>query len=292
MIEFAHIINPVIVEESSDLYQAQPITFETMRNAKEAAKGHVDVKLFSAQYSEDRSLVPDEFTLTPDLQKSICDYGSFRTKRKLPLIKDILDRLYDVSNAEYFIYTNVDIAVMPFFYLAINEILDLGYDSFTINRRTISAKLTKSDRINLVYAELGESHPGHDCFIFRREMYPKFDLGHMAIGVNWVGRILLWNLISNSQEFRECKDKHLTFHIGNDKQWKSKDFADYAAHNKKEALEILGRLERQYGDLHSIAAFRPYLDGLDKLWCEADNPKTFKQALTQKIFPNIRCKTQ
>ena len=50
MREIAHIINPFIVGKSSDLFVAQPLTFETMRIAKEFARDRADVTLFSAQY--------------------------------------------------------------------------------------------------------------------------------------------------------------------------------------------------------------------------------------------------
>jgi len=149
----AHIINPVIVGESSDLFVAQPITFETMRIAQEFARGHVDVALYSAQYPEDRSIVPEWFQITPDLDRSIFEIRSFYKKRKLPLIKDILDRLYDASDADYFIYTNVDIALMPHFYVAVNKIIETGYDAFVINRRTISQEYTNVDQLYLMFSQ-------------------------------------------------------------------------------------------------------------------------------------------
>ena len=35
--------------------------------------------------------------------------GDFQKEIKLPLIHDILERLYNASDADYLIYTNVDI---------------------------------------------------------------------------------------------------------------------------------------------------------------------------------------
>ncbi len=72
------------------------------------------------------------------------DCGRFAVPRKLPLIKDILGRLYDASDAEYFIYTNVNIGLMPNFYVAVNAIIESGYDAFVINRRTISLRCRES----------------------------------------------------------------------------------------------------------------------------------------------------
>ena len=81
MRKLAHIVNPVAVDESSDLFVAQPVTFETMKASKEYAKGKVDVELFTTQYIEDRHMVPDGFTPTPDLDRSVLDIAEFSFKR-------------------------------------------------------------------------------------------------------------------------------------------------------------------------------------------------------------------
>ncbi|MGB3508584.1 MAG: FkbM family methyltransferase [Microcoleaceae cyanobacterium] len=73
VLNLAHIINPVVVGESSDLFVAQPITFETMKNAQNYAMGKVNVTLYSAQYPEDKSMVSDAFVKTPDLKTSVLD---------------------------------------------------------------------------------------------------------------------------------------------------------------------------------------------------------------------------
>jgi len=46
MLKIAHIVNPVKVDISSDLYFAQPITFETMRTAREIACGKMDITFY------------------------------------------------------------------------------------------------------------------------------------------------------------------------------------------------------------------------------------------------------
>ena len=240
MRKIAHIINPVIVNESSDLFIAQPITFETMRIAQEFARGHVDVALYSAQYPEDRPIIPEWFQMTPDLDRSILDIGSFHKKRKLPLIKDVLDRLYQYSeDADYLIYTNVDIAVMPYFYCTIADIIASGVDDMVINRRTISDRYKKTSEIHSMYAKIGESHPGHDCFVFKKSVYRDFILHDACIGTNWIGKILVANLIYHSFNFKEISDLHLTFHIGDNRGWKRPEFSDYDQHNEKILVEIL-----------------------------------------------------
>lgn len=238
MIKISHIINPFNVDAASDLYTAQPVTFKTMNTAREFAEGKISVKLYSAHFPEDKDFVPDYFIKTRDMTRSILDINSFKKKKKLPLIKEILDKLYESSDAEYFIYTNSDIALQPYFYVTIKNIIGREYDAFTINRRTIS-KEYKIDQLMSMYADIGEPHPGHDCFVFKRSLYPRFNLGAACIGADWIGRVLITNLICHSEIFKVFKDMHLTFHIGDDRSWKAPIYNDYDNHNKNELHKIL-----------------------------------------------------
>src|SRR5690554_6353663 len=122
MIKLTHIINPVNVSEASDLFVAQPVTFESMRRAKQFAANEIEVNLITTQYPEDHSIIPEFFTKTKDLDRSVLDFGAFDKQRKLPLLQDILDRAVDYdTEADYIVYTNVDIAVQPHFYSFINQ---------------------------------------------------------------------------------------------------------------------------------------------------------------------------
>lgn len=235
-----HIINPVIVDKSSDLYRAQPITFETMRIARDFALNVVEVRLLTAQYPEDRALVPEWFQPTSDLERSILDIGTFRKERKLPLLVDILDRLYTgAPEADYLIYTNVDIGLMPYFYTAVNHMTEMGFDAFVINRRTIRKKQDDVKKIDLMYSEIGIKHPGYDCFVFKKSLYPIFKLGTACVGANWIGRVFIVNLICHSDNFRIFDNSHLTFHLGDEMSWKNPDFNDLHEHNEMELHKIL-----------------------------------------------------
>jgi len=249
MRKIAHIINPVAVDPSSDLYVAQPITFATMAKAREFASGTVDVTFYSAQFPEDREMVPDAFVETPDLDRSVLDVSLFANKRRLPLIRDILDRLYAFSEADFFIYTNVDIALMPAFYSAVDGIMAGGHDAFVINRRTISGRFSAVEDIPWMYAEAGEKHKGWDCFVFPRALYPHFKTGNACIGAGWIGRVLITNMACLGRMFRIFEDFHLTFHRGNEKIWKRKDYRDYLLHNREECRKILMHYDRKAGPL-------------------------------------------
>ena len=245
MVKLAHIVNPVRVGEESDLFFAQPVTFKTMAVARDFAKDFgVEVELFSAQYPEDRSMIPDTFIKTPDLGRSVLDFGEFKKPRKLPLIKDILDRLYQNTDADYLIYTNVDIALMPNFYVTVNQLIEQGYDAFFINRRTISKEYSRVEEFPLMYSEAGEKHPGYDCFVFNRAVYPKYDFGKACIGSGAIGKAILINLICYSKKLGEFRDQHLTFHIGNDRNWKQDQYQDYKLFNVKEVASLCDRYEK------------------------------------------------
>ena len=233
----AHIINPVKVGRNSDLYYAQPITFETMQRAKELAKGKVNIELYTTQYAEDREIIPPYFSITPDLERSVLDLKTFDAKRKLPLIADILQRLYETSNAEYFVYTNVDIAVMPQFYEAVNAIIEQGHDAFIINRRRVPEHFTKTEQIPLIWSQVGKPHPGFDCFVFHRSLYSRLVLGNICVGIPYIGIAMAHNLFCFSNNFRLFQELHLTIHIGMEviKKWGDEQ---YLAHNRGEFAKV------------------------------------------------------
>jgi hypothetical protein len=244
--KIAHIINPVKVPPASGLGIAQPITFETMRAAREYAQGQMQVDLFTAQFPEDRAAVPPDFQPTPDLERSVLNMGVFQRQRKLPLLCDILDHLYHAAfDADYLIYTNADIALMPYFYIATRSLINAGYDAISITRRTIPNYYSTTDQLTLMMADVGTDHPGHDCFIFPRRVYPLYQLGGVCIGARWVGRTLIWNLALHAQKFEEFTDKHLTFHIGDDQAWNQPEVADYVAYNHCEATSVQTLLAQQ-----------------------------------------------
>jgi hypothetical protein len=193
--------------------------------------------------------LPGSFVRTPDLARSVLDVGKFQKMRKLALIKDILDALQGASDADYLIYTNVDIALQPYFYQTVAAFIAQGYDAFAINRRSISDRFRDLAAIPLMYSELGEGHQGWDCFVFKRDLYPRFNLGQACIGTGWIGRVLLTNMACLAKNFKIFTDLHMTFHIGNLRVWKTDLFSDYTEHNKEECRKILHDFEAQFGPL-------------------------------------------
>lgn len=240
--KFAHVVNPVKMAPSSDLYIAQPVTFESMRIAQHlAATLSLDVELCAVNFPEDDEIVPPFFGSRKHLERSVLDVNRFSIPRKLPLIKDILDRATVATEAEYIIYSNVDIAVVPHFYLSLASIANEGWDAFMITRRTLSKDYTAASEIWRMYADIGDQHPGNDCFIFRREDYVHYDLGEACIGARGFAKVLGINLIIHAERFQHFKNLHLTFHIGDDRIWSGDKYADYSKHNLNVAREVFHR---------------------------------------------------
>ena len=288
MRKIAHIVNPVIVPQSSDLYVAQPITFETMRVAQENARGIVDVELYSAQFPEDHPLIPKHLCPTPNLERSVLDLATFKQKRKLPILRDILDRLYNATKAEYLIYSNVDIALMPYFYIAVNRLIAEGYDAFTITRRTISNKYTSINDLPLMYAAVGDSHMGDDCLVFKSDRYPEFELENIIIGSLYIGRAMMINLMSFYNNFLDLNNSHLTFHIGDDRKWQHYSNYDYNAFNRLELGKSISNLERKVGPLENNSLIRTAL----KLFSEKSLQSQGKDSHQPLTYNLSQSKTQ
>jgi hypothetical protein len=278
---FAHIIHPCLPPTGSDLHVAQPITFATLRTARAFAQGQVDVQLYAVKQQDEDFALPAGFVATPDLTRTVGDVATFAVPRKLALLADILDRLYAAAPAaEYLIYTNVDIAVQPHFYLAVDALLTEGCDAMVINRRTITARYRHVAEIPLMYAEVGEPHVGHDCFIFKRNAYPDYDLGQICIGAVGVGAALAVNLLYQAANFREYTDLHLTFHVGSDRAWRAARYDDYLRHNVQEFRQILASYRAKYADRQPEFVADVEQRVLSMLWSTeaAANPPTISFA--------------
>lgn len=252
MIKIAHITNPIAVNEDHELFTAQKITFETMRLAKrftkKAAKGKVDVELYCVGYPEDIKAMPEGFVMVPDLTRSILDIKQFQKDRKLPLFKDMLTSLHSVcSEADYMIQTNVDISLMPHFYLTVARMIDKGYDSLIINKRIIPPFYKDIEEIPEMYAEPGTDHNGYDCFVFRREIYPKFELGDICMATPWSETTLTANMIAHSDNCTVLTRPHLTFHIGDSRTWMQ--LHDYRQHNTEQFAKVLDKLASDNKDI-------------------------------------------
>lgn len=232
MPKIAHIINPVKVAESNDLFTAQPITFQSIINAKNFSNQKENVALYTVQFEIDKSIIPKEFQQLSNLSRSVLDVNQNLKNRPLPLVKDIFEKFKEIENADYYVYTNMDIAVMPSFYDSLFAYIQQGHDVVIINRRRLSNKYTSVEELPLMYADLGKSHPGFDCFLIQKNLLEKLILGNICVGISFFETTLIHNLFSFAQNPLFVPDAHLTFHIGMDVLVPRKNA--FYRHNKKE----------------------------------------------------------
>jgi hypothetical protein len=159
----------------------------------------------------------DEVELSQSYVKALLPNRSFRDKgfpqgKRYPFIKDMFDAAIHSSNAEYFIYTNMDIILQPSFYRFVIETIDAGHDAFIINRRRIS-KHHLDDDLDTIIKIKGKPHPGFDCFVFHRDLYHKMHFGEI-VHATFIGVTIAHNIFCYAKRPVLFDDQHLTTHIG------------------------------------------------------------------------------
>src|SRR5207247_118281 len=95
--------------------------------------------------------------------------------------------------------------------------------------------------------QVGDPHPGRDCFVFPRRACAAFEVGDACVGASFVGKVLALNLACQVPTFREFTDAHVTFHLGDDRSWLNPEAQDYEEHNRRpqaRAMPTPRRLQR------------------------------------------------
>lgn len=270
--KIVHIINPIKIAKNHELYTAQPITFASLLNARENVKNSThEVILVSTQYPEDKELIPNYILQLSDLNRSVNDCNSSLTERKLPLIHDILQKSKEVSDTDYIIYTNVDIGLMPFFYDFVFNEISKGHDAIIINKRRLFSNFKSVAQLPEIYAQIGRSHPGFDCFVFKTTLLDKFILDDICVGVPFSGVSLLHNLVAFATNPKVIVNSHLTFHIGMNVLGSPKN--DYYNHNR---TVFFKKIQPKIKDKYDLKKF-PYAQ-------ESFLKKSAKWVLNPSIF--------
>lgn len=239
--KIAHIINTFQPDTSSDLYFAQQVTLETIRNAKREASGTVNVDVCCVSYPEDKQVIPPDFIALPYLKESVLEKANFVNPRKLPLIAEILDVVFQRIKADFYIYSNIDISLYPDFYLQVFKYLKNGYDALIINRRRISPKYHSINNLHLIYKQKGKKHPGFDCFVFHKSIVSKFFFANLCIGVPFFEISFSQNLFAFSNRLHWIKDGNQTFHIGME-IFKRRQPKEYIKYNRSQYYQIIEKI--------------------------------------------------
>jgi hypothetical protein len=124
----------------------------------------------------------------------------------------------------------------------VNRFIEQGHDAFIINRRRIPAIYKSENDLELICKEKGKTHPGFDCFVFRRDLYPKLKLKNICIGVPFVEIAFSQNLFALSRNFKLFDQERLTFHLGME-IFKKRAPREYFHYNQKQFWKLIGTIE-------------------------------------------------
>lgn len=269
-----HCVNPFPAEPGSEHDRAQRVTFASMTRARSVARQvspQRDIRFVKVTDARDISSALIAFDDYHKLDRAVTDLADFKIPRPLPIMMDVLTAA-PVAPDDIFVFTNVDIALVPEFYGCLDAIFARGADCAIINRRTISGVYEDERDLPLMACEAGAPHPGFDCFAFRGRLRDALVPYDSCVGIGGVMLPLVHQLLARAERPVVLLDAHATYHLGNDRQWQNDDFADYAAHNRAEIDRIFqalldepgvrDRLLHRLAQVHQPWVFPPRLRAL------------------------------
>lgn len=245
---FCHIINPFPCPNHSEHGIASKITYESLRIAiDEAQKQGIQVALNAVVLPGDEAAIKSPAQLAGHLARTVQDIRPLAPKRLFPLISDLLKIGAQASADDYLIFTNMDIAVQPDFYVRLQEIIASRFEPgtpFIVYRRNIASHYDDIGQLTEMYQQTGQLAYGYDCFVFPRAYLPQLDLGTSCIGAAHFDYLLFMALDAASGFRIKRVNDPLTFHIGNDIAWSSQ--INYIEHNLTESLAAIERMRKRF----------------------------------------------
>jgi len=247
-VRFTHLLNPFTAKPGSEHDIAQRVTFQALRNAaEESSRNGVGVEVLAVVYPEDVGAAEAPARIVPGLKRSVQDVKPMSPPRQFPLVKDLLSLAAEHGQGDYVVFTNIDISPQPFLYRVLDDLMKADPTrAVIVNRRTIPRVISDPAQISLAYREPGNSHHGHDCFVFPRAWIQQFVLDDVCIGAPWWDYALLANLdaMSGFRMFTYLH-QHLTFHLGDDRAWTA--LSDYDVFNQQQVKGVIDALEQRHG---------------------------------------------
>ena len=110
MKKVAHIINPFSCDANSFSAKYQQLTIKSIENAYHFTNEKSRIELMAVCYQDEKISLPSIFKLAPSLTKSVQDEEGFSSKKRMPILKDIFQFLSQNSDADYFIFSNIEIS--------------------------------------------------------------------------------------------------------------------------------------------------------------------------------------
>ncbi len=248
-ISFSHIINPFSAPPGSEHGTASKITFASLRRAvEEARRAGMVVEVRAVVLPGDEHAIEPPASLSQLLTRTVQNVRTLRPVRPLPLISDILNKGADGACGDYLIFTNMDIAVQPHFYIGLRDLVLNRFTygvPFIVYRRNIDSRFKRVEQLSEMYTAEGVLAYGNDCFVFPSAYVRQLDLGNCCIGSGHFDDLLFMALDAISGFRMECVGNvALTFHIGNEIDWVR--HIDYIEHNLREALAAIRRMRLRY----------------------------------------------
>jgi hypothetical protein len=202
-----------------------------------------DVQLLAVVHENEKDAVPRSFEIAPPLRRTVADVHKFASARPFPLLFDILaSAAAGAQPGSYLVYTNSDICLVPSFYRTVRSILARGVDCVVTNRRTVAPLESFGDAPEVAALEVGWAHPGFDCFVFPTAWVEDFVANAACVGIGWVMRSLLYNLVVKARRMVILRNAHLTYHYGDDRPWNAPGLEEYTQHNLGEARAVVKAL--------------------------------------------------
>jgi len=186
--------------------------------AQVSADVSVTVRLVRAVEWPDRSSGAIEDWISPTL--------SFRKNWKMDRFPPVLDHLagHEFRNFDYVMLTNSDICIVEEGYGLVLGLVGPKIDAISVHRRTLDSLENPGALSSPELRAMSRSHPGSDCFVARpqvfdqlvRILHPK-----LVFGIPPVGGTICSLLDASAANFTVFKDSCATYHIGNERRWRT-----------------------------------------------------------------------
>ena len=234
-LRIAHVISPVFARKSATyLDEITMITLASMSAAHDFthkySNGLIEVELWLTNFEDEPKPKIKRYRYTRPVNRSVIELAAAAhiklplTKtnpkpRRLPVANDILEAVHESTSADYIIYSNTDIGIMPYFYTFVALWFAAGLDSMYINRVPLPIEGHKYPDLPSIWSEVlkhPQKHGGWDCFGWHRSLFGRFRwrLGVAVVGAPPIGTKLKKAIMCYAQYFLPVLGKHLTFHLG------------------------------------------------------------------------------